>query len=387
MRVEVCALQGILLSVALLTTGVRPISFSGSATVTSTSCTFAYELAVTETLCCRGLYEVTGRVTGGGYRYSAGNTSSDFDLRSLCARRSKAFIWISSLRSKLVVDLSRYHNLSSGHTTFSGSGGFRPIRGVSEYKLRLYIGEPGSIECGGSKGLVSHDFSVVYTSVQPLPECTSSSQAAAGGSWAAASDHDDMSSDASYGDWLWTPINCSRSTRNQSDALAYFLETAMARNLTDIVLVGTSRVRTLYYDLIDMLDPSIFKNILAHKKSHHHMNHSLPSHGGLRVWYHHFECGAKKYHNFGGYNDAWSNIVLDFKTNGICQFNNHSGSQAVVFSTGICESVTGDTKSFAENYPPILRRLRNLCNSSRTAFIVKSEEVLSTVLFIVSSNL
>ena len=83
---------------------VYPVSFTGNTTAT-TSCSFSYNISLLpHAASTGGLYLVTGAVAG-IYRRSI--TSDHLvEPAMLCARKSKAFISITSRRSKLALKIS-----------------------------------------------------------------------------------------------------------------------------------------------------------------------------------------------------------------------------------------------------------------------------------------
>jgi len=74
-------------------------------------------------------------------------------------------------------------------------------------------------------------------------------------------------------EWTWHPPTNHQASDAKTPAAA-----VKNAGLTDLVLVGSSRMRTFFYDLILLLSPL--------EKSH---GHSLPSHN-LTLLHHFFDC-------------------------------------------------------------------------------------------------
>ena len=281
-----------------------------------------------------------------------------------CWRAFTGFVSLTSKDCKTaVLDFDKTYNATSGSLMLSGRVAFS-IYLHQKHTLRLFIGaDPASIRERFS-ALIEPPTVLQQQNLYPAWVRFNSSHLAP--SLPPKDDDGD--------EWTWHPP----TNRQASDAktLAAAVKNA---GLTDLVLVGSSRMRTFFYDLILLLSPR--ENFTA-QKSHGHIEHSLPSHN-LTLLYHFFDCSRdipKTTRIIPSYSNSIHSLGEYFKNYSICSFNNKEAGrrQAVIFSTGICEAQLSKGLYFRAKLPHLLEYLFSECrrpgNTSSSLLVVKSEE-------------
>ena len=338
-----------------------------------------------------------------------------------CFRAAVAFASLSSQDTKTaVLDFDRLFNATSGSLFFSGRVGFSIyLRDNQSYVVRLWAG-PGA---GQELRLLLEEpvpqHIIALTSVSApvssfltamVPSSSSSSSASQDApAWVrwtrpAASSLPPSPKDDDGDAWSWHPPQPALLASS-----AQLVAAVRRSNLTELVLVGSSRVRTLFYDVILLLDPDA---TFEAQKTHGNLQHSFPpSLLNLTLLYHFFDCsldiskGSKVLSSYARSIDA---LGAFFKNHSLCSHNgncqhaqqqqqqplNHSRAhahahnhthaharrQAVVFSTGICEASLARKAHFHAHLPSLLDYLETECHhpSPRqcqdSALLVKSEE-------------
>lgn len=353
--------------------GAPPCQFWSGLIAISPVCALHYSLEI-----CPALGELSGNITT-----SSNGTVALFNYANYtnCWRRAHAFVTLTSDDTKTsVVDFVRVYNSTSGGLTMSGRGFFTTYL-AQQYFLRLYAG----LDSSGVRELFAFPIVAVppsnMTTLHPAWVRFNRT------SWIRTDPRDD----SGYA-WTWYP-DLSLTTLDLTKAI-------QRSNLTDLVLIGSSRMRTLYYDLIKQFAP---QDEFQAEKLHGSMDHHVAQ-LNLTIHFSFFDCKRdvlKGTSVLPNYENNIKYLKILFREKSLCSYNQncehhrrseasssspvqppfgfHPKRQAIVFSTAICEAHLSKTHHFRKAIPRFLEFLNGECNLSRphcqdSTLLIKSEE-------------
>lgn len=191
--------------------------------------------------------------------------------------------------------------------------------------------------------------------------------------------------------WEFFPHSCDLSLI----ATSQFLDTAMKNNLHDIVFIGTSRTRTLFYDTCLILGKPL--NQLNAVMAHHNLECLKPGGHDINLHYHWLDCGLdiggdSKIHSYDNTLENMNSFLT--KTNLFHDCSSSSSSSieesidltlkknrtAIIFTTGVCEIERGvSVKNFKTQVPSFVENvLHKTCfncnNKNNNLHLLKTEE-------------
>lgn len=323
-------------------------------------------------LCSYHYHNLSSTNVGGGqaaYRLT-GNVTSDATQSSVCFRQTTLFASVTSARSKAAVDFTRIKNITAGTTLFH-LGHYILLLPTKHcpYTLRLFAGAGEEPIAERNAWVLPEDFLRISNPTEKSQRacCSSVLEITGQGQWTKQTTGQD--------EWHWSPSLCDYCPRNA----AALTQLVSERGLKDLTLIGSSRARTLFYDLITLLAPD---DKFVAEKAHHPLLHHI-SNGRLDLKLHYLilDCvldvpkGTKMLNT---YNRVKDNISHFLRNNSLCQYGaGETGkAQAVIFSTGICEADRVKQSYFERHIPSLLSFIHNQCapRGANSSLVFKTEE-------------
>lgn len=187
--------------------------------------------------------------------------------------------------------------------------------------------------------------------------------------------------------WEFFPSQCQLSLVTTSQ----FLNAAAKSKLYDIVFIGTSRTRTIFYDTCLILGKN--EDEVNAEKAHHNLECLKPGGHNINLHFHWLDCtldsrnNAKlhKYENTLANLDNFLNETLLFRD---CSESEHEdpgrrrSRTAVLFTTGMCEMDRTNSEEFRTHVPSFIAQvLQKTCfncnnNNNNYLHLLKTEEAV-----------
>ena len=297
----------------------------------------------------------------------SGNVTSDGLQSSHCFRTTRIFGSVTSPTSKAALDFNRIKNYSSGTTLFK----LEP-RGVSLEAnvlntLRIFAGAGGGDLRQYLDWAIPAELSPVRS--DPLTTCKSVLEIAQPGQWT-------LNTTGTDREWQWSPAAC----KYRPPSALELIDQIKQQKLTDLAVIGSSRDRTIFYDLISLLAPN---DKFTAEKAHHALFHHVHNNDlNLKLYFHSLDCSLdipKGTRTLNTYSRTMGSIGNFLQNNSLCSYSatDPAVKQVVVFSTGICEADRARQPEFEQHLPTLLTYMHEQCHRARSPnsrLVFKSEE-------------